>query len=286
MDNLEYNVLLKKLYNNPEISQLINEYNLSDKEIKKNLVSFLSYLASDNKCKNCPGIENCPQAQQGMKLSLKYTFKVEPYFTECSKLLKEQEDSVNHLHAYGYNFDELVNQKVDVTKERAEVLSLIKEFLANYKQGIPTKGLYLHGSHGSGKTFLLAYTAANLAQSGVEVMFLFYPDLIRKLKSLISSNKLEKAINELKTVDVLMLDDFGAESCSAFVRDEILGPILQERMNNHLPTFMTSNLDDDNLIDHLSETNKSTDILRSTRIRARMQALMHFVELTGKNYRN
>ena len=81
-------------------------------------------------------------------------------------------------------------------------------------------------------------------------------------------------------------DDFGAESCSAFVRDEILGPILQERMNNHLPTFMTSNLDDDNLIDHLSETSKSTDVLRSTRIRARMQALMNFVELTGKNYRN
>ena len=45
-------------------------------------------------------------------------------------------------------------------------------------------------------------------------------------------------------------------------------------------------LDDDNLIDHLSETSKSTDILRSTRIRARMQALMNFVELTGKNYRN
>ena len=41
MDNLEYNVLLKKLYNNDEINQLIKEYNLSDQEIKKNLVSFL-----------------------------------------------------------------------------------------------------------------------------------------------------------------------------------------------------------------------------------------------------
>ena len=38
----------------------------------------------------------------------------------------------------------------------------------------------------------------------------------------------------------------------AFVRDEILGPILQERMNNHLPTFMTSNLDDrDSITSHL-----------------------------------
>lgn len=286
MDNLEYQVLLKKIYNNQEINQLIKEYNLSDQDVKKNMVSFLAYLSSDNKCNNCPGIEHCPQAQQGMKLSLKYTYKVEPYFTECDLLLKEQAESVNHLHTNGYNFDEIINQKVDVTKERAEVLSLIKEFLDNYKKGLPTKGLYLHGSHGSGKTFLMAYTASVLAANNVEVMFLFYPDLIRKLKSFISTNKLESAINELKTVDVLMLDDFGAESCSAFVRDEILGPVLQERMNNHLPTFMTSNLDDDNLIDHLSETNKSTDILRSTRIRARMQTLMNFVELTGKNYRN
>ena len=39
MDNLEYNVLLKKLYNNEEINKLIKEYNLSDQEIKKNLVT-------------------------------------------------------------------------------------------------------------------------------------------------------------------------------------------------------------------------------------------------------
>ena len=50
---------------------------------------------------------------------------------------------------------------------------------------------------------------------------MFYPDLVRKVKSLIQDNKLEQGITELKNVDVLMLDDFGAENSTAFIRDEI-----------------------------------------------------------------
>jgi len=98
----------------------------------------------------------------------------------------------------------------------------------------------------------MAYIAKELAKKGKDVLFLFYPDLVRQLKSMLTTGNLELAIEELKTVDVLMLDDFGAEAQSGFVRDEILSTILQERMNNSLPVFMTTNLDDDCLIEHLS----------------------------------
>ena len=42
-------------------------------------------------------------------------------------------------------------------------------------------------------------------------------------------------------------------------RDEILGTILQYRMDNNLTTFFTSNLNIEELEEHLKTTNKSID---------------------------
>ena len=131
----------------------------------------------------------------------------------------------------------------------------------------------------------MAYIAKTLADRGHDVLFMFYPDLVRKVKSLIQDNKLEQGITELKNVDVLMLDDFGAENSTAFIRDEILSPILQYRMNNNLPTFMTSNLEDEQLINHLADSNNGTDLVRASRIRERIRAMMNYVQLDGAVYR-
>ena len=46
----------------------------------------------------------------------------------------------------------------------------------------------------------------------------------------------------LKTSPILMLDDIGAESNSAWFRDEILMIVLEYRMMQELPTFFSSNL--------------------------------------------
>ena len=284
MENKDLNLLLKELNNNESIQKFIQENNLTTEYINKNLTSFLAYLSSEKKCLNCPGLSSCKQAQEGMKINLKYTYKVEPFYDECKFLIEELKNT-NHLYTEGYDFDSLVNQKVFITKERANVLSLIKEFLDNYEKDEFVKGLYIQGKHGTGKTFLMAYIAKALADKGHDVLFMFYPDLVRKIKSLIQDNKLEQGITELKNVDVLMLDDFGAENSTAFIRDEILSPILQYRMNNNLPTFMTSNLEDEQLINHLADSNNGTDLVRASRIRERIRAMMNYVQLDGAVYR-
>ena len=82
-----------------------------------------------------------------------------------------------------------------------------------------------------------------------------------------------------------MFDDFGAENSTVFIRDEILSPILQYRMNNNLPTFMTSNLSDEELISHLADANNTVDLVRASRIRERIRTTMNYVELDGTVYR-
>ena len=84
---------------------------------------------------------------------------------------------------------------------------------------------------------------------------------------------------------MLLLDDIGAENCSNWSRDEILGPILQYRMENNLPTFFTSNLTLDELEKALSITSSGVDKLKARRIIERIKQLTITLELVSKNRR-
>lgn len=283
MQNFELQELLNKIYKNQNAYKFINDNNLSPDDVSKNILVFLGFLSSEAKCNKCQGLSNCPQSQAGKKLVLKYMYNIpDTHFESCQKL-KEQEDNKTHLIASGYDFSKVI--KPEITEERKEILMKMKDIISKVNNNLPTKGLYIYGPHGVGKTYLLAYLAKELAKTKKKIIFTYFPDLVRKIKSSINNNKLEDIMDELKDVDILIIDDFGAESSSNFVRDEILGPILQDRMENNLLTFMSSNLDDDLLIDHLSETKDKSEILRATRIRSRMLALMDFKNLKGTNHR-
>jgi primosomal protein DnaI len=91
--------------------------------------------------------------------------------------------------------------------------------------------------------------------------------------------------NQLKEAEILILDDLGGEMSSAFTRDEVLSPILQERMLQRKPMFVTSNLSRDQLTEHLRDTGKDSDIVKAERIVERMKTLMDFIPLDDKNYR-
>ena len=89
----------------------------------------------------------------------------------------------------------------------------------------------------------------------------------------------------MKNVEVLVLDDFGGETPSSYIRDEVLLPILQERMIYKRPTFMSSNLNTEQLLEHLAEGKTGVDMTRASRVWERIKALMDFVELNDNNYR-
>ena len=83
-----------------------------------------------------------------------------------------------------------------------------------------------------------------------------------------------------------LLYDIGAENCSNWSRDEVLGPILQYRMESHLPTFFTSNLTIEELETALSVTSSGVDKLKARRIVERIKQLTVSLELISKNKRN
>ena len=89
----------------------------------------------------------------------------------------------------------------------------------------------------------------------------------------------------LMDVDYLLLDDIGAEKVTEWSRDEILGTILQYRMNNNKVTFFTSNLSLKELELNLAGTKWEIDVIKARRIIERIKYLSTEMQLLGENRR-
>ena len=171
-------------------------------------------------------------------------------------------------------------------KKRSNVIKALKEFYDGFPNN--RKGLYLHGSFGSGKTFLVSCLLNELAKKDYKTVLIYYPELLNRLKSTFdnSDESYKELLNEVKMCDLLLIDDIGAETVTNWSRDEILGTILQYRMENNLSTFITSNLTLDELETHLSIVKNNTDKVKARRIIERIKQLTTDIELISINRRN
>ena len=165
------------------------------------------------------------------------------------------------------------------------IFKYFKEFIDDYLNKKQVKGLYLSGSFGSGKTYLIAALFNELAKKDISSALVYYPELLRTLKSSFQTDYEEK-FNYIKTVPLLLIDDIGAENTTSWSRDEVLGPILQYRMEEELPTFFTSNLTLKELEANLSTTSDGVSKVKAKRIVERIKQLTTSLELVSKNRRN
>ncbi|HHX80595.1 MAG TPA: ATP-binding protein [Acholeplasmataceae bacterium] len=281
--NRDNQQLISMLFEDPLIRGFCKKNELNEEEILDNLGKFIIQKENNELSKDCT-FERCNVDGNGMHTALSYQNKrVELKSVPCSKFEQDYDEYLDLR--YFPESNEFMTQELVINKHRSIALKRITDFVNEYKKGRFTKGIFFHGPFGTGKTFLMMTLAKNLSKVGVKVFVAYYPDLVRFMKSSISTGELEKIIRDLKNSEVLMLDDVGAESNSAFIRDEVLGPILQYRLHENLPVCMTSNLSILELQNHFSETRDQIDLIKSARICERLRFLMSEVKLNDKNYR-
>ena len=174
---------------------------------------------------------------------------------------------------------------LDQNAQRREALVEVANFIKNFKQNHHAKGLYLEGDFGVGKTYILAALANAVASQGSKVIFLHVPSFIAGLSSHFQDNSLNEEIDRIASAPVLIFDDIGAETLSEWSRDDVLGVILQKRMDNDLPTFFSSNMDMNALEQHLAETKNSLDEVKAKRLMQRIRYLSREVFVGGENRR-
>ena len=159
-------------------------------------------------------------------------------------------------------------------------------FFFFFKKNKHIKGLYLTGDFGVGKTYILAGLSNAIARQGSRVVFLHVPSFIASLGSHFQDNSLSDEIDRIASAPVLVFDDIGAETLSEWSRDDVLGVILQKRMDNVLPTFFSSNMTMDDLAEHFAETRNNVDEVKARRLMERVRFLSKEVFVGGKNRRN
>lgn len=212
------------------------------------------------------------------------------YRPTAAKLSAERkEDNKKHLRLIDLpeRLHEVQLSQVDVAPGRTEALAAIKHFLDLYQNGRKPhqRGIYLTGDFGVGKTYMLAGLANQVAAMHKEVVFLHVPTFIAGLTSHFKDNSLQAEIKRVADCDLLILDDIGAESLSQWSRDDVLGVILQARMDNILPTFFSSNLDLEKLEAHFAETKNAIDPVKAARLMQRIRFLAQEIVVSGPNRR-
>ncbi len=170
--------------------------------------------------------------------------------------------------------------------ERVKAYEVAQTFLDNYRIDNYERGMYIYGSYGTGKSYLLSAIAQDLANRGITVLFVYMPDLTRSLKQGMNEGNLEQRINRLKQADVLMMDDFGGENISGWFRDEILIPVLQYRLSAKLPVFMSSNYTHLQILNMMTLTKDEAGRSKAGRLIQRLKDLMTYIRLTEKPFKH
>jgi DNA replication protein DnaC len=117
----------------------------------------------------------------------------------------------------------------------------------------PEGWLLIFGANGSGKTHLAAAIANRARARGERPVFFFVADLLDYLRHLMNDDTgpgFLEGFNQLKNAPLLVLDDLGAQSDVAWVRDRLF-QLINHRYAARLPTVFT--VSEDSLVRGVEE---------------------------------
>lgn len=278
-------------YQNKEFKNYVENLDASDGILMKYTSRLEDAVKEHHHCPSCNGLEECPNLMKGRAISaivteegLQFSYIACPFLERMEKQLAYQKNIKSFDLPKEIRLASFKETYTDDTN-RLPVVRYLRTFINEYKTNKNPKGLYLYGSFGSGKTYLVAAMFNELAKNDVSSAMVYYPELLRSLKASFGTDYEEK-FDFIKRVPLLLLDDIGAENTTAWSRDEVLGPILQYRMEAHLPTFFTSNLRLEELEKNLSSTTCGIDKIKAKRIIERIEQLTETMKLVSSNRRH
>lgn len=268
---------LARIKREKPIVDFIKETKLTKEEVIRALPTFLYFI-------EYPTINKMMEPR--LRLSANRNVEVDTVESAYARSIKQEKSAVNRLSLY--YLPEIMKTATfqDWSLEevmQSEALRKAKQFQSDFSEGKATKGVYITGSFGVGKTHLLAAIASGVTRSGHTVALCFWPEVISYLKT--HFDEAYDYVQKLKDVDLLLIDDIGSESITNFTRDDIFLPLMQHRMNFQKATCFSSNLTQEQLLTHFSLTANGEDKIRAKRIVERIASQAEEVLMKGQNRR-
>ncbi|MEC5270820.1 primosomal protein DnaI [Caldifermentibacillus hisashii] len=289
-----FTMIRQEIMSHPDVRAFLLEHQdeISGPMIDRSLGKLYEFVSQSRGCKECPSLEQCKNIIPGYEPELVLVNNgIDVHYMPCrlKRLADEKKKMENRIQCLYMPKDILQASLGNVildTDNRMQAVDKVEQFISNYGSEHFQRGFYFYGPFGTGKTYLLGAVAHELAGIGISSIIVYVPELIREMKQAISDHTLNEKIDMLKKAPVLMFDDIGAEAVSSWVRDEVLGPILQFRMLERLPTFFTSNFNLNELEHHLTYSQRGEEEkLKAARIIERIKFLAEPVPIDGPNKR-
>lgn len=292
-----YEELRREVLEDERIQQFISEHSdvITTDVVNRSLGKLFEYKSASHQCGSCPSLDGCINVMKGFepKLVLAQGLIDLDYIKCPTKIVDDERRNVSRMVESMYMPIEVMEARltdVDIFSDdsRVAVMRAAKDFLNVIDQTgkVPDRGLYIFGEFGIGKSFILGALANELASRQIRTVVVYVPEFLREMKQSIQDQSLNEKLEFVKKAPVLMLDDIGAETMSAWTRDEVLGTLLQYRMAEKLPVFFTSNFNYDDLEHHLTTSQRGEkEPMKAARVMERIRMVSRPMELFGSNWR-
>jgi DNA replication protein DnaC len=142
----------------------------------------------------------------------------------------------------------------DIALSAPEQVAIVRRYAASVQDNLDRgKGLWILGDVGTGKTTLAMLVSKAALQAGRSVAIYSLPRLLNLLRESIDSpGGLLDLLDRLTTVDLLHIDDLGAENRTDWVLEQLYS-IVNARYEAQRAMILTTNLKYEELIAQLGE---------------------------------
>ncbi len=296
----ELEQLKQKILSNKKIVEIIEKYNLNEEQIDSGLDIFSKIIREQEKKDELEYVTDILVVDEKTIIDASIPNK---------KTLDEMKQKKYHLLSEISNFNKsihFVNPKIKsnskivdtnlfywyypnvkaVENNRVELAKWLKNLYSNNVKKEYTKGFYLYGSFGLGKSYYLYALTNYLVDKEKTVIYINTNDLYEVMAKNVDRNSEYnyEIIQTMKLVDFLLIDDLGSEKQSSWFLFSILYSILEYRLKENKTTCFASYFSILDLKKYWSKS-KELDQFKIEKLIDKIKSLSTPIHLKGNNIR-
>ena len=201
---------------------------------------------------------------------------MQEFTRKMKRIIKNSRMSKRNL---SYNFENF-----EVNSNNKNTIRNLKSYSEKLIKGEEKKGLILVGNNGVGKTHLACSIANECIKNGIPVTYGTLINLLAEIRDSYNANNNISEIEIIKLyekVELLIIDDLGKEKPSEWGLEKLF-TIINNRYENNLPVIITTNYNQNSLIERLS-LNGEIETVKS--IISRLYEMCYLVKIDDVDHR-
>ena len=299
----KFDQIKNKILENEHITKIIKNLNLNYAQIESGYDIFLKIIEEQKNPENLEYITKVEIYDENTIIAISVpNSKLKEELKRKQFHLLDDITKLNESLIFENKSDKNKKEKTKLDKnifyweiknlEKNDRLKALNWLAKNYiklfiKDNIYTKGVYLYGGFGVGKTYFLMTLANYSINKEKSVIFVNSSELYDYMKKNVEKNNYLNSyiIDKLKNVDVLIIDDIGNEKQSNWFLFSILYPIFTYRYNEEKIVCFSSIFSLLNLKKYWLKS-KELDSIKVERLIDKINSLTNQIELSGENVRD